>query len=266
MRTDGILLCSGGAFRWGHVVSWMLWRMVPKAPWPQVKWWLWPLGSLLVPRWATSSIGIWAAPKPVSTTERAQRFSLYLWVWDHWWSTLSRAGQGSSTEMSKMTLPLEVYRNISRSQTKFLDTVSHFLPENIFSSANWLPCYLSMLLQLCVKKKKKWLEQLRVLRYSSRHKPNSCCPVLLQVTQKSGARVRISSDGGESEGHDVCFQLHGSKEQVLLARCVLQNLAIDCEPVVEVLEVPQAAFGRIIGNSMAYSFNSLVQHQHRSFL
>lgn len=69
------------------------------------------------------------------------------------------------------------------------------------------------------------------------------------MSQKSGARVRISSDGGESEGQNVCFLLHGSKEQLLLAQCVLQNLAIDCEPLVEVLEIPQAAFGRIIGNS-----------------
>lgn len=68
------------------------------------------------------------------------------------------------------------------------------------------------------------------------------------MTQRSGAHVRVSSDGGESECQSVCFLLHGSKEQVLLARCVLQNLAIDCEPAVEVLEVPQTAFGRIIGN------------------
>lgn len=49
---------------------------------------------------------------------------------------MSRAGQGSGTEVSKMTLPLEVYRNILRSQAKFLDTVSHFLPENVFLVVN----------------------------------------------------------------------------------------------------------------------------------
>lgn len=116
------------------------------------------------------------------------------------------------------------------------------------------------------KKKKKIIEELLVLRYSSRHKLNSCCPGLFQVTQKSGAHVRISSDGGESERQNVCFQLYGSKEQVLLARCVLQNLAIDCEPVVEVLEVPQAAFGRIIGNCRVDSFSSLVQNEGKSSL
>lgn len=73
-------------------------------------------------------------------------------------------------------------------------------------------------------------------------------------------------DGGESECQNVCFQLHGSKEQVLLARCVLQNLAINCEPVMDVLEVPQAAFGRIIGNCRVYLFYSLVQHKYRSFI
>lgn len=46
----------------------------------------------------------------------------------------------------------------------------------------------------------------------------------------------------------MCFMLQGSKEQVLLARCVLENLVTECEPVTEALEVPQTAFGRIIGN------------------
>lgn len=84
---------------------------------------------------------------------------------------------------------------------------------------------------------------------SSTCRLNLRCPVLLQVTQKSGAHVRISSDGGESECQNVSFLLHGSEEQVLLARCVLQNLVIDSEPAEEVLEVPQTAFGRIIGNA-----------------
>ncbi|KAG8008907.1 Tudor and KH domain-containing protein [Nibea albiflora] len=93
-------------------------------------------------------------------------------------------------EVSKMTLPVEVYRNISRYQAKFLDV----------------------------------------------------------VTQKSGAHVRVLSDSGESACKTaVCFLLQGSKEQILLARCVLENLVTDCEPVTEALEVPQTAFGRIIG-------------------
>ncbi|KAE8284561.1 Tudor and KH domain-containing protein Tudor domain-containing protein 2 [Larimichthys crocea] len=98
--------------------------------------------------------------------------------------------QEPSPEVSKMTLPVEVYRNISRYQAKFLD----------------------------------------------------------MVTQKSGAHVRVLSDSGEPACKTaVCFLLQGSKEQILLARCVLENLVTDCEPVTEALEVPQTAFGRIIG-------------------
>lgn len=46
----------------------------------------------------------------------------------------------------------------------------------------------------------------------------------------------------------VRFLLQGSKEQVLLAHCVLKNLISDYEPASEVLEVPQVSVGRIIGN------------------
>ncbi|XP_071779022.1 tudor and KH domain-containing protein isoform X2 [Centroberyx gerrardi] len=93
-------------------------------------------------------------------------------------------------EESRMTLPLEVYRNISRYQATFLD----------------------------------------------------------MVNQKSGAHVRVLPESGEPGCQSaVCFLLHGSPEQVLLARCVLENLATDCEPATEVLEVPQTAYGRIIG-------------------
>ncbi|XP_034564293.1 tudor and KH domain-containing protein [Notolabrus celidotus] len=95
--------------------------------------------------------------------------------------------EGPDTEVSKMSLPVEVYRNISRYQAKFLD----------------------------------------------------------MVTQKSGAHVQVLSDSGEHTS--VCFMLKGSKEQVLLARCVLENLVTECEPVTEALEVPQTALGRIIG-------------------
>ncbi|XP_037546672.1 tudor and KH domain-containing protein [Nematolebias whitei] len=98
--------------------------------------------------------------------------------------------QGSDTKESKMTLPIEIYRNICRCQATFLDMVS----------------------------------------------------------QKSGARVRVLSESGEPGSKaNICFQLHGSEEQIVLARCVLENLVIDCEPVSEVLKVPQTSFGRIIG-------------------
>ncbi|KAM6963712.1 tudor and KH domain-containing protein isoform 1-T1 [Tautogolabrus adspersus] len=102
----------------------------------------------------------------------------------------SSDSEGPDTEVSKMTLPVEVYRNISRYQAKFLE----------------------------------------------------------MVTQKSGAHVRVLSDSGETGCKTaVCFMLQGSKEQVLLARCVLENLVTECEPVTETVEVPQTAFGRIIG-------------------
>ncbi|XP_035998298.1 tudor and KH domain-containing protein isoform X1 [Fundulus heteroclitus] len=100
------------------------------------------------------------------------------------------SSDGPDTEESKMILPIEVYRNMSRCQATFLDVVS----------------------------------------------------------QKSGAHVRVLSEFGEPGCKAaVCFQLQGSKEQVLLARCVLENLVTDCEPMEEVLEVPKTAFGRVIG-------------------
>ncbi|XP_022598650.1 tudor and KH domain-containing protein isoform X2 [Seriola dumerili] len=108
-------------------------------------------------------------------------------VYRHMSSTSS--SQGPDTEVSKMTLPVEVYRNMSRYQAKFLDV----------------------------------------------------------VTQRSGAHVRVLSGSGEPGCKAVCFLLQGSKEQILLARCVLENLVTDCEPLTETLEVPQTAFGRIIG-------------------
>ncbi|XP_061564627.1 tudor and KH domain-containing protein isoform X2 [Cololabis saira] len=111
-------------------------------------------------------------------------------VYRHINSTTTSSSQEDNTEVSKMSLPIEVYRNISRSQSTFLDT----------------------------------------------------------VTQKSGAHVTVLSKSEEPGSKEtVCFLLQGLKEQVLLARCVLENLAINCEPATEVLEVPQASFGRIIG-------------------
>lgn len=72
---------------------------------------------------------------------------------------------------------------------------------------------------------------------------------LFQVTQKSGAHVRVLSDSGEPGCKmAVCFLLQGSKEQVFLARCILENLVTESEPVTVNLGVPQSAFGRIIGS------------------
>ncbi|KAK1906114.1 MBT domain containing protein 1 [Dissostichus eleginoides] len=98
-------------------------------------------------------------------------------------------GPGPKPEESKMTVPVEVYRNISRHQANFLD----------------------------------------------------------EVSQRSGAQLRVLLDPGEQGHSSVSFLMQGSQEQVLLARCVLENLLTDCEPLSEALDVPQTAFGRIIG-------------------
>ncbi|KAG7507259.1 tudor and KH domain-containing protein isoform X1 [Solea senegalensis] len=105
-------------------------------------------------------------------------------VYRHLSSGSNNSNKAADTEVSKMTLPVDVYRNMSRYQATFLEMVS----------------------------------------------------------QKSGANVQVLSDSGA-----VCFVLQGSKDQILRARCVLESLVTDCEPVTETLEVPQTAFGRIIG-------------------
>lgn len=69
-----------------------------------------------------------------------------------------------------------------------------------------------------------------------------------QVSQKTGAQVRVLSELGEPGCKtSVCLVLQGSKEEVLLAHCILENLVLECSPQTETLEVPQTAFGRIIG-------------------
>ncbi|XP_072523999.1 tudor and KH domain-containing protein-like isoform X2 [Salminus brasiliensis] len=65
------------------------------------------------------------------------------------------------------------------------------------------------------------------------------------VNQKSGAQVNVLPDGEEPSS--VCFLLQGTAEQILLAKCALDKLATDCEVISDVIEVPQTAFGRIIG-------------------
>ncbi|KAK0155698.1 Tudor and KH domain-containing protein [Merluccius polli] len=66
--------------------------------------------------------------------------------------------------------------------------------------------------------------------------------------EKSGAHVQVMhAPGGPCPQTAISLLLRGSPEQVLLAKCILDNLAADCEPATEVLDVPQTAFGRIIG-------------------
>lgn len=60
--------------------------------------------------------------------------------------------------------------------------------------------------------------------------------------------MRVLSDLGEHGCKtSVSLLLQGSKEEVLLAHCILENLVLECAPVMETLAVPQTAFGRIIG-------------------
>lgn len=131
MKTEGAFVCSGGTFRWVCGISWMPWRTAKEAPWAQGKWWLWLRGCLSGPRWATWSTGMWEAPEAVSRVPGGARGLLACVprLCDQCWSMLEPAGQGSGHEVSKVTLPVEVYRNISKSQAKFLDMVSYFLPE-----------------------------------------------------------------------------------------------------------------------------------------
>ncbi|KAJ7987823.1 hypothetical protein DPEC_G00330510 [Dallia pectoralis] len=101
----------------------------------------------------------------------------------------------ASTEESRMSIPLDVYRNIAKYQASFLDL----------------------------------------------------------VIKKSGAHVRVlpapvfAGEGEQGSQNTVSFLFQGSPQQVLLARCALENLATDCETTSDVMEVPQTAFGRIIG-------------------
>lgn len=65
------------------------------------------------------------------------------------------------------------------------------------------------------------------------------------VNQKSGALINVLPNTGDQSS--VNFLIQGSPEQVLVAQCALEKLANDCEVINDVIEVPQMAFGRIIG-------------------
>ncbi|XP_039521065.1 tudor and KH domain-containing protein isoform X2 [Pimephales promelas] len=65
------------------------------------------------------------------------------------------------------------------------------------------------------------------------------------VNQKSGAQINVLPNTEEQSM--VNFLIQGSPEQILVAQCALEKLASDCELITEVIEVPQTAFGRIIG-------------------
>ncbi|XP_043109917.1 tudor and KH domain-containing protein isoform X2 [Puntigrus tetrazona] len=65
------------------------------------------------------------------------------------------------------------------------------------------------------------------------------------VNQKSGAQINVLPNTEEQSL--VNFLIQGSPEQILVAQCALEKLATDCEVITDVVDVPQTAFGRIIG-------------------
>lgn len=65
------------------------------------------------------------------------------------------------------------------------------------------------------------------------------------MNQNSGALINVLPNTGDQSS--VNFLIQGSHEQVLQAQCALEKLATDCEVIKDVIEVPQMAFGRIIG-------------------
>lgn len=72
---------------------------------------------------------------------------------------------------------------------------------------------------------------------------------LIKVSQKSGAQVNVVPNSEDQS--TVCFLLQGTTQQNLLAKHALEKLANDSELISDVLEVPQTAFGRIIGPSLS---------------
>ncbi|KAK2876265.1 hypothetical protein Q8A67_020361 [Cirrhinus molitorella] len=65
------------------------------------------------------------------------------------------------------------------------------------------------------------------------------------VNQKSGAQINVLPNTEEQSM--VNFLIQGSPEQILVAQCALEKMATDCEVITDVIDVPQTAFGRIIG-------------------
>lgn len=70
------------------------------------------------------------------------------------------------------------------------------------------------------------------------------------MNQKSGAQINVLPNTEEQSL--VNFLIQGSPEQILVAQCALEKLANDCEVITDVIDVPQTAFGRIIGWRTVY--------------
>ncbi|XP_051530269.1 tudor and KH domain-containing protein isoform X3 [Myxocyprinus asiaticus] len=70
----------------------------------------------------------------------------------------------------------------------------------------------------------------------------------VQCESKEESRISIPLDVYRSIArYQSAFLDIGSPEQILVAQCALEKLATDCEVINDVIEVPQTAFGRIIG-------------------
>ncbi|XP_066560943.1 tudor and KH domain-containing protein isoform X2 [Amia ocellicauda] len=65
------------------------------------------------------------------------------------------------------------------------------------------------------------------------------------LCQESGAQVEVEPDVADPARRT--FVIHGSTEQVCRAKVALARLVTDCEVITDHIEVPQTAFGRIIG-------------------
>lgn len=88
------------------------------------------------------------------------------------------------------------------------------------------------------------------------------------MNQKSGAQINVLPNTEEQSM--VNFLIQGSPEQILVAQCALEKMATDCEVITDVIDVPQTAFGRIIGLCIDYRlsksaccciFTSFCQHK-----
>lgn len=80
--------------------------------------------------------------------------------------------------------------------------------------------------------------------------------VYVQISQKSGAQVNVLPNSDDQSS--VCFLLQGTTQQNLLAKCALEKLANDSELITDIIEVPQTAFGRIIGPALSLTFQDLL--------
>ncbi|MBN3313350.1 TDRKH protein, partial [Atractosteus spatula] len=68
---------------------------------------------------------------------------------------------------------------------------------------------------------------------------------IIELCQESGAQVEVDTEMAGTAQRT--FLISGSAEQVCRARVAIAQLVTDCEAITDIIEVPQTAFGRIIG-------------------